>query len=441
MNNEFNNQNPDSVNAQPVVQPVVQEPVQPVVQPQPVVAPEPVMAQPQPATPVVDQTVLATNTVQNQAPNGEVLEKPKKKKPIALIIILLLVLLAGAGVGAYFLFFNGNGSSPDKIAKKYIQNLIDKKYDENFDYVYIIDDTFIEKNDYAEFAKTEKKYNEISNKKIDKVEEKLKTETDAKYLVNLTASDKSKSSVEVNLKYVNDKWKVVEENFYIENWEFKAIKGSTVTINGKEVPRTYLEEDLTLVYTEKYRIPAITPTEKTIVAKNNLGETSEQFTPSLDDDIKTFNFALSNTEVVNKAFEYIKNTWNGMYEDMKNNVEISEIKNKYFDESVDIEKVTIYYNDLKSQLKYSDKNHLMVEVIPRPNSENAVYGNDLIGLNFGYKITWSYTTGFVSTNHHMTRYSNIMLKLDGDINDGSFKIYNVTDEYLFSYVNSFTHQY
>ncbi len=440
MNNEFNNQNPDSFNAQSVAQPVVQELVQPVVQPAPVVAPEPVMVQPQPVTPVVDQNVLATNTVQNQVPNGEVLEKPKKKKPIALIIILLLVLLAGAGVGAYFLFFNGNGSSPDKIAKKYIQNLINKKYDENYDLVYIEDNTFIEKNDYSEFAQTTQKYSDITSKTIEKVDEKLKTEKDASYMVNLVNKDKAKSTLEVNLKQVDGAWKVVESNFYITNWEFITAKGAVVTINGKEVPRTFIKEDTTLKsYKEKYSIPAITATKKAIVLKTNIGEYQTDFTPLGSNSQTEFKILLTDTDLANKAFNYIKETWNNIYKDYTNKVDVSEVKEKYFDSSVDINDINKYYTESMKSLTSSDNyNYQMIEVIPRDGKENYVFGDDLIYLNFGYKLTWKWAlTKTYIWDKDMTRWSNIYLKVDGD----SFKIYLVPDEKLFSWANQFNHDY
>ena len=58
-----------------------------------------------------------------------------------------------------------------------------------------------------------------------------------------------------------------------------------------------------------------------------------------------------------------------------------------------------------------------------------------IALNFGYKLTYSWT--FTNDIREMTRYSKISLKVDGD----SFKIKEVLDADLFSYSNQYTKDY
>ncbi len=447
MNNEFNNQNPVGVNPEPVVQPVVQESVQPVVQPAPVVEPTPVV-QPTPTAQenVVPQPVPGPTPFANPGPiptgqePANVETKPKKKKT-GLIIFVVLLLLCAIGGGVYFFLFKGGvPSTPDKIAKTYIQHIIDKKYDDNYNLVYIVDNTFIENNDYLQFVQTENKYETINSKKIEKVEEKLKTEKDATYIIHLVNEDKTESTLEVNLKQVDGAWKVVESNFYITNWEFITAKGAVVTIDGKEVPRKFIKEDTTLKsYKEKYSIPAITATKKAIILKTNIGEYQTDFTPLGSNSQIEFKILLTDTDLANKAFNYIKETWNNIYKDYTNKVDVSEVKEKYFDSSVDINDINKYYTESMKSLTSGDNyNYQMIEVIPRDGKENYVFGDDLIYLNFGYKLTWKWAlTKTYIWDKDMTRWSNIYLKVDGD----SFKIYLVPDEKLFSWANQFNHDY
>lgn len=138
-------------------------------------------------------------------------------------------------------------------------------------------------------------------------------------------------------------------------------------------------------------------------------------------------------------YEYIKKTWNDMYKDYVEGIDVSTAADKYFYDGISIEEVELHYkkgfeNMTKGSSGYKTTDYELIEVVDG-KKENYVISSDIIKLNFGYKLTWVWTLN--KDKRSMTNYSEICLKIDGD----SFKIYKVTDEDLFSYSNDFTNKY
>ena len=92
---------------------------------------------------------------------------------------------------------------------------------------------------------------------------------------------------------------------------------------------------------------------------------------------------LTNTELVNKAHNFIKNTWNSMYKDYLGNVNVSDVANKYFVSSMSIDDVNTYYKNsfdaiTKGSSGYKYENYNMADVIVNPNVSNYVINDDTI---------------------------------------------------------------
>lgn len=406
---------------------------------------EPVVVQP--ANPVLETSPQLTPATSASTANGgsTTTAAPKKKKTGLIIGIVLAVVALFIIIGVIVLInlskmlgIDPTGR-PDTLSKVYINNIINKKYDDAYKYVYIVDDKFITKNDYLEYVQTVEKYSDVSNKKVVNLEEKLKTEKDANYRIEIVSEDGLKNYVDVKLSKIDNNWKVIEDGFYITNWEFVTLKDAKVTIDGVEVPKSLIKDDTSIKQFQcKYSIPAITSTQKKIAFETKIGKNEETVTPLESNSGTVYGIYLTDDDIVTRAREYIKTTWNSMYQDYLNNVEVSTIKEKYFDSSTDINVVSKAYNDgFKSLIGHNNKNHTILEVVPWEEKQNYVYGDDLIGLNFGYKMSWNWQYSTVSSSYTMTRHSSIMLKIDGD----SFKINSVTDDKLFSYANQYTKNY
>ena len=162
-------------------------------------------------------------------------------------------------------------------------------------------------------------------------------------------------------------------------------------------------------------------------------------TPLLSNNGKKYEIILNNQELVDKAYSYVKDTWNQMYASYIAKENVSDVASKYFDSSVDINNIDLYYTQAFSQLvSGNEKDHKMLEVVSREDGPNKVLASDLIQLNFGYKLSWLYDYTYSADDlREMTRYSKMILKYDGS----SFKIYDVQDTKLFSYSNQFTDDY
>lgn len=352
---------------------------------------------------------------------------------LVLIAVILLLVLKPFGGGG------GALSGPKGVVEKYVNNLIVKGYGENFALVSIPENHFVETSDYVEFAQKKSDYQGLDGFKVKTIQELSLEETKGMYTVILTNESEMIKNISINVENVNG-WKVVEDNLFIKDWSIIVPKGTKVTIGGKEVPQTLLMDDATSKNTVKYNIPAITSTKKTIVLNNPLQSMTVEETPLSANSGKKYEMVLNNQEIVDKAYAYIKDTWNQMYTSYVGKENVSDVASKYFDSSVDINNVDVYYNQSLGKIgDNSEKDFKILEVIAREGSPNYVLTDELIQLNFGYKLSWIYAPSYSSKENpkEMTRYSKIILKYDGS----SFKIYDVLDTRLFSYANYFTSDY
>ena len=409
------------------VQPAAQAPSVPVAQSEPVVGPVPAV-----------NNVPTSGAGVTPSGNGEA----KKELPVGLfiggavgavvlIIVIILLVLKPFGGGKTL-------GGPKGVVDKYINNLITLSYGNNYELVDIPENSFLDTNDYIEYVQKKSEYQGLAGFKIEEIIELNVDETSGMYSVVLMNEAGNTKNIGVNLKS-NNGWKVEESNFYIKEWSLIVPKGTTVTIDGKEVSNSLIVEDATSANTVKYTIPAITSTKKEIILNNPLQSMTVEETPLLSNSGKKYEIILNNQELVDKAYAYVKDTWNQMYASYIAKENVSDVASKYFDSSVDINNVDVYYNQSFKQLVTSNEiNHQLLEVVTREDGPNKVLSDELIQLNFGYKLSWLYDYTYSSDQlREMTRYSKMILKYDGS----SFKIYDVQDTKLFSYSNYFTNEY
>ena len=442
MNQDFNNQNGtqninQSINNVPINnQPIDnQQPVQNnYVQQNQQVYQQPINQQPVYQQPM-QQPVYQQQPVYNQPVNYDNVPQTKKKSKLPVIIALLLV-LAAIGGGAYYFFFSGNfgGSKTNNLAKKYINNLINKKYEANYDLVFIPEDAYVTKNDYLDYAQKQTKYADISKKKIVEVNEVLLTLEDGKYEVVLKDDKEVESKVTVEIKKVDSDWKVVENSFFIKNWAMIIPKNTALYIDETKVDEKNIVEDSTLAKTNvKYVISAITSTKKQIRLENPLQTKELEVTPLTTNSGDTYKIELNDTELVNKALTYVKDTWNNIYADYIAKTDISDVKTKYFDESVDINLINAAYKDGLDAISagssgYKYVNYNVVDIATIEDKPCYASSDKVITLNFKYKMTYNWEFSYDSSLRVVKRIASIKVIIDGD----SFKIYDINDEKLFS---------
>ena len=447
--NENMNNNPFD-NGVPTGQPVtpevpVQAPVEPVQAP---VTPEPVQQVPvEPVpTPVTPVEPIPTSTPNVEIPSQGISQNvptqaPKKSKKGLIIGLISGIVAIGAIVVFLFLFIFNKGSGPMDIAKTYVNNLINKKYSDNYELVYLPDKNYVEKDDYLTFAQTKKEYEKLSNFSIQSIEEKIVKDNDITYNVILSDNGPTTNSMIIKLKKKDKDWKVEESDFYITDWTIVIPGGTDLYINDVKVDQSLFSENKTKKEKVDVKIPAIYSQEKAFKLVNPLETKTERFTPLKTNSGEEIYLELTDTDLTQKAYDYIKNTWNEMYTSYINGVDVSEIASKYFDSSMSIESVNTYYKAAFDSITegtsgYKYENYNLLEVINGKDT-NYVLDKDIITINFGYKLSWNWTFSIDSNVRTMTRYSKIRLKIDGE----SFKIYEVPDEKFFTWTNSFTHEY
>lgn len=367
--------------------------------------------------------------------------KPQKKSKKTLFIGGIVLGILISIILVLILMLGGSSNNPAKIAKKYVNALISQKYDEAFGYVFLPENAFVDSNDYFEHIKTRPYFSTIRTQKIESISEDYTTDQESEYKVSVKNPDNTITNYKIHFKKnYNNEWKIVENNLYIDNWEIIIPGNTKFYINEKEVSRTYIKKLFGVK--EKYIIPAISSNKKNFKFENSLQTKEFEYTPTGGNSGEEIYFELTDNNLKNKAYEYIKTTWNSIYTDYINGVNVSDVAKKYFVEGMDINLVEEYYTKSFDSLTrgssgYKYINYSLIEVVDRKNADNYIISDDVITLNFGYKLTWQWSFSMANEMREMTRFSKIRLKIDGD----SFKIFEVPDTDFFSESNQFISQY
>lgn len=393
------------------------------------------------AMPMNNQYQMNNQVVQQPYYNN--VNQPKKSNKTLFIIlgVVAAIVLITAVVGGIFLLSGivggkANLSKPDSVAKAYVNALIKKDYKEAKKYVYIPEGGFVNDDDYLDFITRQEYTKTVVDKKVESVTELRLASDTAEYSILTKGEDKLDYTVTVPLVLNDGKWYVNETNLYAKDWKLTVPGGTKVTIDGEEVDKKYItgkEGNYDL-----YVLPAIAKESKHFELKNDLGQLESDITATNDGKTYQIDMEIKNAELVTKAHEFIKKTWNDIITAAAAKKDLSEIR-KYFDDSIDTDTINVYYKNMAGMLSESSgkiTNLKMTNVVARKDALNYVSTNDVITLNFGYTVNWTWV--FLGNNNYsMDRYSSVRLKVDGD----SFKIYQVTDDKIFSWLNQFTNDF
>ena len=370
------------------------------------------------------------------------MDKKNKKMTIALIILGIL-LLSGICIFLYFAFREDDNeikyNNPKRIAEKYVRAILEGDYATAYKYIYMPQDMISSKKDYEEFIKTKKYYNDLEGKKYKDIVE-ISTES---YQVLLSDKDDNILKINVDLieRTIND-FRVDEGDFIIPNVKITVPKGTTVKVNDFELDENYIDGDST--YTKDYLIPNISKSKKHIILDNVFGSKEEDIELKDEDNEFEFTIDLNKEEMKNKAYNFVKNAWNDMYNNYKKKKKVSTIK-KYFDSKFttkDLNKIykTAFKKITKGRTQIGEYNsYKITKMIDNPEEDNVVKSNEYIRISFGYTLNWKwkYLLGDSAVKMSMNRYSSVVLKYDGQ----NFKFYDIIDNHLFDYANQYTRDF
>ena len=370
-----------------------------------------------------------------------------KGKAKTVFLIITLVLVFSIIFGLYFTLFYGRDkneikfNNPSLLVESYVSSLINEDYVRAYQHINLPYNSFVNKDDYIKYIKQKKYYNQlVKYNTITSIDE---NEALA-YIVTLEDNKGNLIKLDINLieRTVND-YRVDESDLYVENFKLTVPKGTKVTIDDMLVNEDALNKSDK--YNDIYILPTIAKNNKKFVLENELGSKEMKIYITENTKEKSINIELSNNELKNRAYNYIKETWNEICECYEQDKDVSEVK-KYFDESIEESKIKAYYETgLKkistSVSSLSDfRDFDIVDMVDNPNESNYVTTNDIITLNFGYKLSWNWynsNSNIFLAEYYMTRYSSIRLKIVGD----SFIIYDVVDNGLFTYASQYTRDY
>ena len=398
-----------------------------------------------PTVPVVEQTTqpVVNTPVQSepqvivQATNSE---QPKQKKKIDknLIVRLVAVLVVVLAVAAYFIFFfewkpKEDPSDPKSVAYTYINSIIEKDFSRSFKYAYLPNNSFVDGDDYFTFISNNKKYNNISDKKIDSVNKIDKSQTNAEYEVIL--NDNTNYNLKLNMDSSGN-WFVVVDNLFIEDWKIEVPGGSKLYIDDTLVDNNLAKKsDNHDIYT----IPAIAPSKKEFKIVTSFDEYKTSFDVAGSNSGDKIIPELNKEDEINSSLEYIKDTWNSLYKDYLSNTPKTDVLKDYFDSSFKEEDMDKYYTkSFDSLTRKGNKNSVytnieLSDIKINENKKSYIEGNNVIKIEFGYRVDFlvDYVySGSTDSKEYMTRYSSIELIKDNN----KYKIHKITDEKLLNYL-------
>lgn len=399
----------------------------------------------------VGQEQIQNQPLMNEVPNNNSqtdLQENNGKSKKTLIIIIAVICLIAIGLGVYFLFIKDNNntaevfSTPDKLAEAYANNILNKSYDQCYKNAYLPKNNFVTVDHYKKYIYATDKYKNLDGYKFSKVNEELLTETEAKYTVTLKDQNDNTKTLEFNMKKdENNNWKIIEDGLYISDWVLTVPASSKLYINNTEVSKDLISS--TQERKDKYVIPALYQDEYEFKVETQFQNEIKKVTPTSSNNQYDFIVILTNNEIKTQAYDFIKEAYNNIFAAAENNKDVSEIK-KYFDDSLTIDTIDSYYTDgtkkIITESTGKNTNIKMTNIETWENEDCYVSTNDIITLNFQYTVNWVYDWNHKSispSSHTMKKRSNIRLKY---VNN-EFKIVDVLDSKLFSYINYFTQEF
>lgn len=369
-----------------------------------------------------------------------------KSKGRIVLLVIGLILIFSIVFGVYFLLFNDNNkdikyNNPRDLVKSYVTSLIKEDYATAYKHINLPYNSFVNKKDYIDYISSKQYYKEL--KKYNKIKN-IEEEDALSYLVTL--KDKNNNLIKINVYLIERTtrdYRIDESDMYLEGFKLIVPKNTEVVIDGIRVnDEVYTKSDK---YTDTYTLPAIAKNKKNVVLKNRLGSKELLLDVNGESNEEELTIELTNNDIKNRAFDYIKEVWNEMYEHYDDDDDVSSIKNN-FDPSVSESKIKSYYESGFDKISAGPSdisrfgNYEIVEVVDNPNEKCLITTDEIITVNFGYELAWDWmnTRARISlSQHNMRRYSSIRLR----IVQNHFVIYDVVDSGLFSYASQYTLDY
>ena len=366
----------------------------------------------------------------------------ENRKELIVFICISLVLLSGIVISVFFLFKKNNDelvfNNPDAIVNNYFNAIMNHDFSTAYKYIYLPQDCFSNKEDFKEYIKSKTYYDDLEKSHI----ESIKEISTGSYQILLKTNDNSELKININLieRTIND-YRIDENDFYMSGYIIKVPKNTKMYIDELLVEDSF--KTSSTMYIDTYTLPYISKTTKSIKLENKLGSKELELKVDEEKNEQVFKIELSE-DLKNKAYDFIKNSWNTMYKNYRNKKNVSTVKKYFYDEFTTSDINKIYKTSFKKITKGLTSigefnNYNISNIVDNKKEKSYIESDEIITVNFGYtlKWRWKYINADSAVKMSMNRYSSIMLKYDGQ----KFAIYDIIDNGLFNYANQYTRDF
>lgn len=349
--------------------------------------------------------------------NAEVSKQPKEKKPmskknkiiITIIVLVIVVLGGGYKIGS-------NLTSPEKIAKDYIQAVIDQDGEKLYKYIEIEGDTtFASKKMFTDLLKSKKDESNIINYKITDVkygDGKLSAKVTFKYTTKNSSSEKTDT---INLtkqksnKYlIFDNWKISDfsaDDLLVKDFELKVPKGAKVSFAGINVTDKYLSKDNSTSKLDVYILPEVFSSKTIIKAQLSSGlEMEKEVIPFSYRDSYTLTFDEDNLNesskeaIINKSKEVLTT----IYTNAIAKKEFDEFKSSFEHNGLDLTKLSNSYKEFLEDLSGASRTLTSIEFTDMSIYDVSLNSDGYIEVevraSFNYSIKYTSYNGEETTD-------------------------------------------
>lgn len=349
-----------------------------------------------------------TNTAEKTVVPRQPMSK-KNKIIIAIIVVVVVVLGVGYKIGS-------NLTSPKKIAKDYIQAVIDQDGEKLYKYIEIEGDTtFASKKMFADLLKSKKDESDIVNYKITDVkygDGKLSAKVTFKYTTKNSSSEKTDT---INLtkqkgnKYlIFDNWKISDfsaDDLLVKDFELKVPKGAKVSFAGINVTDKYLSKDNSTSKLDVYVLPEVFSSKTIIKAQLSNGlEMEKEVTPSSYRDSYTLTFDEDNLNesskeaIINKSKEVLTT----IYTNAIAKKGFDEFKSSFEHNGLDLTKLSDSYKEFLEDLSGASRTLTSIEFTDMSIYDVSLNSDGYIEVevraSFNYSIKYTSYNGEETTD-------------------------------------------
>ncbi|MBR4657298.1 MAG: hypothetical protein IKO68_12225 [Oscillospiraceae bacterium] len=236
-------------------------------------------------------------------------------------------------------------------------------------------------------------------------------------------------------------------SIYVESCTIRVPGNTNISINDVEIGSEMIKERRAGKYALStdilFPIIGMKPKSLRIYCENH--DSTRDFTPVAHNSIGTddpLSFG-PRYEDTDELHETIMQLWQDMYSAVGEPESDISTLNPFIASDAAPDTAKTAYDSLISLRNSSpakQRDHRITQVVNRQDVQKQAgwLSDHVIGINFGYELTWTTTFGSAwDETDTMRRYSSIILAKE----DGEWKLYMITDNNLFGYTNSMTHNW